>query len=86
MLIPDYSTNLIKSKYMSKVKLNISAYCWADNCCDTTDCNYGIIELLEILSLTTCDGKSTKVLLPLLTALLRKRFQLNNNFNIIINE
>ena len=71
---------------MSKEKLNISAYCWAENCSDTTDCNVGIIELLEVLSLTTCDGKSTKVLLPLLTALLRKRFQLNNNFNIIINE
>ena len=69
---------------MSKVKLNISAYCWAENCSDITDCNVGIIELLELLSLTTCDGKSTKVLLPLLTALLRKRFQLDNNFKIII--
>ena len=71
---------------MSKVKLNISAYCWAENCCDTTDCNDVIIELLEVLSLTTCDGKSTKILFPLLSALLRKRYQLNNNFNIIINE
>ena len=86
MLNPDFSTNLIKKKYMSKVKLNISAYCWAENCTDITDCNDGINELLEVLSLTICDGKSTKVLLPLLTALLRKRYQLNNNFNIIINE
>ena len=69
---------------MSKVKLNLSAYCWAENCSDATDCNVGIIELLELLSLTTCDGKSTKVLLPLLTALLRMRFQLDNNFKIII--
>ena len=84
MLIPDFSINLIKSKFMSKVKLNISAYCWAENCSDTTDCNVGIIELIEVLSLTTCDGKSTKVLLPLLTALLRMRFQLDNNFKIII--
>ena len=69
---------------MSNVKLNISAYCWAENCSDITDCNAGIIELLELLSLTTCDGKSTKVLLSLLTELLRKRFQLDNNFKIII--